>query len=356
MIACVSPAETNLHETLNALRYANRARNIQNKPIVNRDRDSALIVELKRQVTALASELLRIKAGGAPTEEGDGGAAGMKELLENLVTQHATPGNVVPLAATMQQGGPGYDVLRSRLEDAEAEVQRLTHENKRLKARDGQISETLLQCTAEKEFYRLRLGDGAEGPEVGEGGGEGKQSVMEAIKGYLVEIAALKEGMVELERSKRTLEVKLEQMGTPPYMRMPMTRRDSRDSEAGLGMEEEGERAQEAMEVDEGRVEVESRLMMMAESKDGRPLGMKRRRRMSGEEEVKLGMTVTGTMSRSVMQLDPEQEEEQKVWMEQEAGASSRKVQEYSMSVAEIDINIEMKEKLMKQLHESQKR
>jgi hypothetical protein len=29
MIACVSPAEVNLQESLNALRYANRARNIQ---------------------------------------------------------------------------------------------------------------------------------------------------------------------------------------------------------------------------------------------------------------------------------------------------------------------------------------
>jgi hypothetical protein len=43
MIACVSPAEDNFEETLNALKYANRARNIQNKPIVNRDPNSALI-------------------------------------------------------------------------------------------------------------------------------------------------------------------------------------------------------------------------------------------------------------------------------------------------------------------------
>lgn len=37
MIACVSPADVNLEESLNTLRYANRARNIKNKPVVNRD-------------------------------------------------------------------------------------------------------------------------------------------------------------------------------------------------------------------------------------------------------------------------------------------------------------------------------
>lgn len=33
--ACVSPADSNAEETLNTLKYANRARNIQNKPTVS---------------------------------------------------------------------------------------------------------------------------------------------------------------------------------------------------------------------------------------------------------------------------------------------------------------------------------
>ena len=40
MIACVSPSEANLDETLNTLRYANRAKNIKNKPVINRDAHS----------------------------------------------------------------------------------------------------------------------------------------------------------------------------------------------------------------------------------------------------------------------------------------------------------------------------
>lgn len=50
MIACVSPADSNYEETLNTLKYASRARNIKNKPTINRDANSALIESLKEQV------------------------------------------------------------------------------------------------------------------------------------------------------------------------------------------------------------------------------------------------------------------------------------------------------------------
>ena len=33
--ACISPADINAEESLNTLKYANRARNIQNKPVVS---------------------------------------------------------------------------------------------------------------------------------------------------------------------------------------------------------------------------------------------------------------------------------------------------------------------------------
>jgi hypothetical protein len=37
MLACVSPADVNREESINTLRYADRARHIKNKPVVNRD-------------------------------------------------------------------------------------------------------------------------------------------------------------------------------------------------------------------------------------------------------------------------------------------------------------------------------
>lgn len=48
MIACISPAESNYEESLNSIKYATRARNIKNKPVVNRDPNSMLIDSLRQ--------------------------------------------------------------------------------------------------------------------------------------------------------------------------------------------------------------------------------------------------------------------------------------------------------------------
>ncbi|KAJ6931870.1 kinesin-like protein KIN-4C [Populus alba x Populus x berolinensis] len=58
MIACVSPADTNAEETLNTLKYANRARNIQNKAVVNRDPMAAQMQQMRGQIEQLQAELL----------------------------------------------------------------------------------------------------------------------------------------------------------------------------------------------------------------------------------------------------------------------------------------------------------
>ncbi|XP_026545424.1 chromosome-associated kinesin KIF4A [Notechis scutatus] len=66
MIACVSPADSNLEETLNTLRYADRARKIKNKPIVNIDPQAAEITHLKQQVQELQVLLLQAHGGTLP--------------------------------------------------------------------------------------------------------------------------------------------------------------------------------------------------------------------------------------------------------------------------------------------------
>ncbi|KAK8290819.1 hypothetical protein V6Z12_D06G022600 [Gossypium hirsutum] len=57
MIACISPADINAEETLNTLKYANRARNIQNKPVVNRDPMSNKMLKMRQQLQYLQAEL-----------------------------------------------------------------------------------------------------------------------------------------------------------------------------------------------------------------------------------------------------------------------------------------------------------
>lgn len=49
----VSPADCNYGETLSTLRYANRAKNIVNKPTVNEDPNVRLIRELREEIARL---------------------------------------------------------------------------------------------------------------------------------------------------------------------------------------------------------------------------------------------------------------------------------------------------------------
>ncbi|KAM7514365.1 hypothetical protein LguiA_003948 [Lonicera macranthoides] len=67
MIACVSPADINAEETLNTLKYANRARNIQNKPVVNRDPISNEMLKMRQQLEYLQAELCA-RGGGASSD------------------------------------------------------------------------------------------------------------------------------------------------------------------------------------------------------------------------------------------------------------------------------------------------
>lgn len=61
MIACVSPSDRDFMETLNTLKYANRARNIKNKVQINQDQSSRTISQLRREIAALQLELREYK-------------------------------------------------------------------------------------------------------------------------------------------------------------------------------------------------------------------------------------------------------------------------------------------------------
>lgn len=57
MVACVSPADNNYDETLSTLRYANRAKNIKNKPRINEDPKDALMREYQEEIKKLRAIL-----------------------------------------------------------------------------------------------------------------------------------------------------------------------------------------------------------------------------------------------------------------------------------------------------------
>uniref|UniRef100_A0A672Z964 Kinesin family member 16Ba n=1 Tax=Sphaeramia orbicularis TaxID=375764 RepID=A0A672Z964_9TELE len=59
MIATISPADVNYGETLSTLRYANRAKNIINKPTINEDANVRLIRELRAEIARLKALLVQ---------------------------------------------------------------------------------------------------------------------------------------------------------------------------------------------------------------------------------------------------------------------------------------------------------
>ncbi|KAK2826935.1 hypothetical protein Q7C36_017861 [Tachysurus vachellii] len=82
MIACVSPADSNIEETINTLRYADRARKIKNKPVLNVDPRAAEMKRLKQQVQELQVMLLHARGGVAPVLSGSEEAAKLSQVLE----------------------------------------------------------------------------------------------------------------------------------------------------------------------------------------------------------------------------------------------------------------------------------
>ncbi|XP_013009167.1 chromosome-associated kinesin KIF4A [Cavia porcellus] len=82
MIACVSPADSNLEETLNTLRYADRARKIKNKPVINFDPQTAELNHLKQQVQQLQVLLLQAHGGTLPTSINVEPSENLQSLME----------------------------------------------------------------------------------------------------------------------------------------------------------------------------------------------------------------------------------------------------------------------------------
>lgn len=149
------------------LQYANRARNIQNKPVVNRDANSMVINELREKVQALASELLRIRSGGdgAGTGEGEGDDGGVSAAALRELAMASTPARQasrLPARALSARTGSSVEasaavqreltMLRARTAEAEGEVLRLTEEAKRAKKRESEKDDTLAEVRAELDL------------------------------------------------------------------------------------------------------------------------------------------------------------------------------------------------------------
>ena len=86
MIANLGPADYNFDETMSTLRYANRAKNIKNKPKINEDPKDAMLREFQEEIARLKAQL---GDGGELTGGVPGSRPGRRrqEFIEKTVSQ-----------------------------------------------------------------------------------------------------------------------------------------------------------------------------------------------------------------------------------------------------------------------------
>ena len=81
MIAALSPADYNYDETLSTLRYADRAKQIKNKPRINEDPKDALLREYQNEIQQLRDMLAKMQSQGATAQQMTTAMANMQQHM-----------------------------------------------------------------------------------------------------------------------------------------------------------------------------------------------------------------------------------------------------------------------------------
>uniref|UniRef100_A0A3P8Y0J5 Kinesin-like protein n=1 Tax=Esox lucius TaxID=8010 RepID=A0A3P8Y0J5_ESOLU len=100
MVACLSPADNNYEESLSTLRYANRAKSIQNRPRINEDPKDALLREYQEEI----------------------------KQLRALISSQLSNGNLSSLLAGQLTVGPSSDLSRPLSSTTEEEKEKIKEE------------------------------------------------------------------------------------------------------------------------------------------------------------------------------------------------------------------------------------
>ncbi|KAM4700823.1 kinesin-like protein KIF21B isoform 1-T6 [Discoglossus pictus] len=163
MIACVSPSDRDFMETLNTLKYANRARNIKNRVTANQEQSVEQVRALRAELARLRLELQEYKAGHrAP---GSDALSDMCEELSMLRSENAS--------------------LRLRVTALQEAIRAI---NARVTRMAGQEAARLLQ----------RAGEGHEH-------GDSNEEIQALIQNYIHEIEELRTRLVESEAMNESL-------------------------------------------------------------------------------------------------------------------------------------------------------
>jgi kinesin family protein 4/21/27 len=153
MIACASPADSNCEETLNTLRYADRARKIKNKPIVNIDPQAAELAMLRQQVQVLKAQIFQLTGGAGICASVASNAAAAAAVSENGVGGGGGGGFVFNLNTNHSE----YNQIKDECEKLKIENKKMITELTRLLNVNHRNYERIQQLELEKEEQKRKF-------------------------------------------------------------------------------------------------------------------------------------------------------------------------------------------------------
>ncbi|CAJ1078379.1 kinesin-like protein KIF3C isoform X2 [Xyrichtys novacula] len=135
MVATLGPSAQHYDETLTTLRYANRAKNIQNQPRVNEDPKDALLREFQREIARLRAQLNHRKWRSKQKREGQVDAEGWERDEDG----------------EMEGEDEGVEMEKEAKEYVELEEQRLEREKEAIREDQFLLAEEKQRLLGEKE-------------------------------------------------------------------------------------------------------------------------------------------------------------------------------------------------------------
>ncbi|KAI9189310.1 hypothetical protein H9P43_000741 [Blastocladiella emersonii ATCC 22665] len=208
MLACVSPADSNFQETLNTLKYANRARNIKNKVTINQQTaaNSVEVQQLRTQIGRLKLELSTLKEqyglGGAGGGGGDGTGSGLA----------GSRGGSYENLKMHENHAMANASLRVTISDLQNERDKLEFKIQQLQSRIKKLEQQLLQIQAERDTLLLeKNGWSLPAPAAAHPAVDGEDAVMTdadpaamtvnpLVTSYLTKITELQHDLAEREQ------------------------------------------------------------------------------------------------------------------------------------------------------------
>ncbi|XP_028609486.1 kinesin-like protein KIF21A isoform X2 [Grammomys surdaster] len=316
MIACVSPSDRDFMETLNTLKYANRARNIKNKVMVNQDRASQQINALRSEITRLQMELMEYKTGKRIINEE--GVESINDMFHENAMLQTENNNLRVRIKAMQET---VDALRARITQL--------------------VSEQANQVLARA--------------------GEGNEEISNMIHSYIKEIEDLRAKLLESEAVNENLRKNL----TRATARSPYFSTSSAFSPTILSSDKETieiiDLAKKDLEKLKRKEKKKKRSVTGKEDNADTDQEKKEEKGVSEKESNELDVEENQEVSDHEDEEDEEEEEEEEDDIEgeessDESDSESDEKANYQADLANITCEIAIKQKLIDELENSQKR